>query len=68
MDKKSIENYIVNEKLDLDKIVDDYSSYVKTIINNADGNNSMKNIYELIDNSMSDETLMRKSIDYEAWF
>ena len=33
MNKKTIENYIVNEKLDLDKIVDDYSSYVKTIIN-----------------------------------
>lgn len=39
MNKKSIENYIVNEKLDLDKIVDDYSSYVKTIINNAVGKN-----------------------------
>ena len=39
MNKKTIENYIVNEKLDLDKIVDDYSSYVKTIINNAVGNN-----------------------------
>ena len=31
-----------------------------------DGN--MKNIFELIDNSMNDEKLMRKSIDYEAWF
>ena len=31
-------------------------------------NNSMKNIYELIDNSMNDERLKRKSIDYEAWF
>lgn len=39
MNKKTIENYIVNEKLDLDKIVDDYSSYVKTIINNAVGKN-----------------------------
>lgn len=39
MSKEVIEKYIVNEKLDLDKIVDDYSSYVKTIINNAVGNN-----------------------------
>lgn len=39
MSKEVIEKYIVNGKLDLDKIVDDYSSYVKTIINNAVGNN-----------------------------
>lgn len=39
MSKEVIEKYIVNEKLDLDKIVDNYSSYVKTIINNAVGNN-----------------------------
>ena len=46
------------------------------IIENMDENNNkkevkdgnMKNIFELIDNSMSDEKLMRKSIDYEAWF
>jgi len=34
-----IEKYIINGKFDLDKIVDDYSSYVRTIINNAVGNN-----------------------------
>ena len=39
MSKEVIEKYIINENLDLDKIVDDYSSYVKTIINNAVGNN-----------------------------
>lgn len=39
MNNEVIEKYIVNGKLDLDKIVDDYSSYVKTIINNAVGNN-----------------------------
>lgn len=38
MNNEVIEKYIVNGKLDLDKIVDDYS-YVKTIINNAVGNN-----------------------------
>ena len=39
MSKDVIEKYVINGKLDLDKIVDDYSSYVKTIINNAVGNN-----------------------------
>lgn len=39
MSREVIEKYIINRKLDLDKIVDDYSSYVKTIINNAVGNN-----------------------------
>lgn len=39
MSKGVIEKYIINENLDLDKIVDDYSSYVRTIINNAVGNN-----------------------------
>lgn len=39
MSKEVIEKYVINEKLDLDKIVDDYSSYVRTIINNAVGNN-----------------------------
>ena len=54
----------------------------KSLENNADDNNimneneikrdningNMKNIFELIDNSMNDNKLMRKSIDYEAWF
>ena len=39
MSKEVIEKYIINENLDLDKIVDDYSYYVRTIINNAVGNN-----------------------------
>ena len=39
MSKEVIEKYIITGNLDLDKIVDDYSSYVKTIINNAVGNN-----------------------------
>ena len=38
MNNEVIEKYIIDGKLDLDKIVDDYSSYVKTIINNAVGN------------------------------
>ena len=33
---------------------------------NTDGN--MKNIFEIIENSMNDDKLMRKSVDYEAWF
>ena len=43
-------------------------SKTKLINLNVDEKNSMKNIYELIDNSMNDDRLMRKSIDYEAWF
>jgi len=39
LSKEVIEKYVINGKLDLDKIVDDYSSYVRTIINNAVGNN-----------------------------
>ena len=38
MNNEVIEKYIIDGKLDLDKIVDDYSSYEKTIINNAVGN------------------------------
>ena len=39
MSKEVIKKYIINGKLDLDKIVDDYSSYVRTIINNVVGTN-----------------------------
>ena len=39
MNKKTIEEYIKYEKLDLDKIVDDYTPYVRTIINNMVNNN-----------------------------
>ncbi|MBP3800770.1 MAG: sigma-70 family RNA polymerase sigma factor [Clostridia bacterium] len=39
MSEDVIEKYIINGKFDLDKIVDDYSSYVRTIINNAVENN-----------------------------
>ena len=37
-------------------------------IKNENNNGNMKNIFELIENSMNDDKLMRKSIDYEAWF
>lgn len=39
MNKKKIEDYIVNKQLDLDKIVDDYTPYIKKIINNTIGGN-----------------------------
>ena len=38
-DKKEIESYIINEKLDLDKIVDDYTPYLRTVIQNMVNNN-----------------------------
>lgn len=37
--KKELENYIINEKIDLDKIVDDYTPYLRTIIQNMVNNN-----------------------------
>lgn len=38
-EKKELENYIINKKIDLDKIVDDYTPYIKKIIQNMVGNN-----------------------------
>ena len=37
-EKKELENYIINKKIDLDKIVDDYTPYVRKIIQNMVGN------------------------------
>ncbi len=37
--KKELEDYIVDEKIDLDKIVDDYNPYLRMIIQNMVGNN-----------------------------
>lgn len=37
--KNELENYIINEKIDLDKIVDDYTPYLRTIIQNMVNNN-----------------------------
>lgn len=33
-EKKQIEDYIIDNELDIDRIVDDFSPYIKTIINN----------------------------------
>ena len=82
--KICLDNNSKNLYKKIDRIANNYINKVKYVVNimddkeyfknnnsednNGDGNNSMKNIYELIDNSMSDERLMRKSIDYEAWF
>lgn len=38
-EKKELENYIINGNIDLDKIVDDYTPYIRTIIQNMIGNN-----------------------------
>lgn len=38
-EKKEIENYIINNNIDLDKIVDDYTPYLRTIIQNMVSNN-----------------------------
>lgn len=38
-EKKELENYIISENIDLDKIVDDYTPYLRTIIQNMVGSN-----------------------------
>mgnify|MGYP004630953313 CR=1 FL=1 len=38
-EKKELENYIINKKIDFDKIVDDYTPYLRKIIQNMVGNN-----------------------------
>lgn len=39
MKDKKLEDYIINKNLDLDKIVDDYTPYVRTIVQNTVNNN-----------------------------
>lgn len=39
MKDKKLEDYIINKNLDLDKIVDDYTPYVRTIVQNMVSNN-----------------------------
>ena len=39
MDDKKLEDYIINKNLDLDKIVDDYTPYVRKIVQNMVSNN-----------------------------
>lgn len=41
-DKKELKNYIENENINLDEIVDDYTPYIRTIIQNMVGNNLPK--------------------------
>lgn len=38
-EKKELENYIINKNIDLDKIVDDYTPYLRKIIQNMVNNN-----------------------------
>ena len=38
-DKKELKNYIVNNCIDLDTLIDDYTPYLRTIIQNMVGNN-----------------------------
>lgn len=38
-EKIELENYIINKNIDLDKIVDDYTPYIKTIIQNMVNDN-----------------------------
>ena len=38
-EKKELKNYIINKRIDLDRIVDDYTPYIRKIIQNMVGNN-----------------------------
>lgn len=38
-EKKELKNYIINKNIDLDSIVDDYTPYLRKIIQNMVGNN-----------------------------
>lgn len=38
-EKKKMENYIINKNIDLDRIVDDYTPYLRKIIQNMASNN-----------------------------
>lgn len=38
-EKKELENYIINENIDLDRIVDDYTPYLRKVIQNMVNNN-----------------------------
>lgn len=39
MKERKLENYIINKNIDLDRIIDDYTPYLRTIIQNMVGNN-----------------------------
>ena len=39
MKEKKLENYITNKSINLDRIVDDYTPYLRKIIQNMVGNN-----------------------------
>ena len=39
MNDKKLKDYIINKNLDLDKIVDDYTPYIRTIVQNMVSNN-----------------------------
>ena len=38
-EKKELENYIINKRIDLDRIVNDYTPYIRKVIQNMVGNN-----------------------------
>ena len=57
--------YIINIKDDKDYFLKDNNMDEEGIDNNKGG---MENIFELIENSMNDDKLKKKPIDYEAWF
>ena len=58
--------YLLNDKEDKEYFSDDNSD-MNTDMNNEERIH-MKNIFELIENSMNDDILKKKPIDYEAWF
>ena len=59
--------YLINIKEDKDYfLINNNDMDVEE--NNNEENKSIQNIFELIENSLSDDKLKKKPIDYEAWF
>ena len=59
--------YLINIKEDKDYFLIN-NNYMDVEENNNEENKSIQNIFELIENSLSDDKLKKKPIDYEAWF
>ena len=64
---ENIQNKEIN--IIIDNNVNEYNNNInQNNIQNDDNQKSTKIIYDLIDNSMNNDKLKKKPIDYEAWF
>ena len=76
LDKIIVLKSLLQICLDNENISNNYINKFKYVINDINDNNltkseekiGMKNIYELIENSLDEDKLKKKPIDFEAWF